>query len=210
MSGWAPSRNMYYTEGRANREVAETLARRFGLNTNEVLLSKAREDLPRVLGKALLIWGGENHHLSHFFEARGGRKVVLDGRLDVVEEVGINPQSHAEHSRETQRQVLVYVPSQRGGYQVGHSSGETNGAEYAHLSLDLNYLDCFPAAQMSRTSGSLLDLLEFLDEVGKKPPLMRMDMGGLKHDATPDEMVRALETYSVILKKISKKLWGPA
>jgi len=211
MSGWAPmpDRQMFYSEGKANREVAETLARRFGFRTSEVLLAKAKEDLPRVKGFALLVWGGEDHHLSHFFELRGGKKIVLDGRLDVIGEVGVNPQSHAEHSRDTQRQVLIYVPSERGGYQVGHSSGEANGAEHAHLSLHLNYLACFPADEMAQTSGTFYDLMEFLGEMRARtqmPQLMRVDMGGLKHDATTDEMVRALDAYSQILERIMKKL----
>ncbi len=197
---------MFYSEGKANREVAETLARKFGYQSSEVLIAKANEDLPRVAGKAVLIWGGDNHHLSHFFEVPGGRKIVVDGRPDVVEEVGVNPQSHVEHSRETQSEVQIYVPSERGGYQLAHSSGQANGALHRHLSLHLNYLDCFPADEMAQTHGTLLELLDFLNDMDARTPIERVDMGGLKPGANTEEMVRALEVYSQIFERIARKM----
>jgi len=202
---------IYFTKNENNKRIVKVLEKKFGFRCIPVKTSDAREFLPKVKGKAVLLWGdGNEHTLSYFFEKRAkyGRalKIGVDAHTDMTKYDELNCSSHFHYSGIRDHDVFVYLPHWR-GIQVGDEiSLKKRGEEYSHkhISIDLDFLGDFPVERhFSCGTGTLDAILELLNnELDKK--VVRFDIGGLKHNANSEEFKKGLEVYLKIFEILNK------
>ena len=202
-----PFRQLWYAESGTNARAARHLSKKFHLEAKAVPSESARIMLPKLRGRALLLWGdGFEHQLSHFFEIREGhgKKTGLDNHTDLMDALDVNFRSHFLFSGLGNHHVTVYLPHWR-GWQVGGTAGIPGLHSHEHISVDLDCLEGFPAApSFSVGTASPESLLGFLRESinGK---LMRFDMSGLERRPSEEEFRHALGIYEKLLSLLGKK-----
>ncbi|GEM_PF-2357143 len=203
---------IYFTNNENNKRIAKILEKKLKFRCIPVKISEAREFLPKVKGKAVLLWGdGSEHHLSYFFEKRAnhGRralKIGIDAHTDMARYEELDCGNHFYYSGIRDHDVFVYLPYWR-GIQVGDEmSLKKPGEKYSHkhISVDLDFLKGFPVeSYFSCGTGTLEAVLELLNNELDKT-VERFDIGGLKHDANRKEFKKGLEIYLRIFEILSK------
>lgn len=162
------------------------MQKKFGAKVECVEFKSFKDGQDKMKGltpdsRALLIWGNwQANHYSNILNIPGSVKYVFANHSDELE--GGNAPDAENHNQFSRNEGVIVrvcykVDQVRGPLFMTYDYEDGNGI--AHVSIDVNLLKGFPnLPQMTQGTQEIGPLSEYVDGVGKRLSLRRLDIGG--------------------------------